>query len=91
MRHLWFEIGCFVSFRFTLSVALQSDPGCGLSHTLRHLAQGTLAELPAVPRNLILGILLAGAGLNAFWFRLMLIKVLGLGRGKRMSRAKKVN
>ena len=62
-----------------------------MSHTLRHLAKGTLAELPVVPRNLILGILLAGAGLNAFWFRLMLVKVLGLSRGKRITAAKKAN
>jgi hypothetical protein len=41
-----------------------------------------LAEIPPVPRALIVGILLAGAGLNAHWMRLMLIKVLGLKRGK---------
>ena len=52
--------------------------GGGLTHTLRHLAVGNLAEIPDLPRALILGILLAGAGLNAHWFRIMLVKVLGL-------------
>jgi hypothetical protein len=32
-----------------------------------------------------MSILLAGAGLNAFWFRLMIVKVLGFG-GKREKR-----
>ena len=61
-----------------------------MKHTLRHLALGNLAELPPVPRALILAILLAGAGLNAHWFRLMLVKALGLKRGGK-GKGKKAN
>lgn len=54
--------------------------GGGLTHTLRHLFAGNLRELPTGPTAAIVVILLAGAGLNAHWFRLMLVRALGLGR-----------
>lgn len=57
--------------------------GGGLTHTLRHFCMGHLAEIPPVPRALVLSILLAGAGLNAHWFRIMLVRALGLKRGKK--------
>ena len=69
--------------------------GGGLGHTLKHLARGDLGEIPFVPRALVLGILLAGAGLNAHWFRIMLFKALGLkrpgGKAAAAGKQKKVN
>ena len=71
------------TFVFVFFVVRVCVFGAGLAHTLRfHAAH---AAVPAGARAAIMSILLAGAGLNAFWFRLMIVKVLGFG-GKREKR-----
>ena len=54
--------------------------GGGLAHTARHMRRGDFREIPTTPTHVVFGIILAGAGLNAMWFRLMMMKALGLGK-----------
>jgi hypothetical protein len=54
--------------------------GAGLAHTAKHLTRGDFREIPTAPTVVVLSILLLGAGLNAHWFRMMMMKALGLGK-----------
>ena len=54
--------------------------GAGLAHTAKHLMRGDFREIPTAPTVVVLSILLLGAGLNAHWFRMMMMKALGLGK-----------
>ena len=54
--------------------------GGGLVHTAKHLLKGDFAEIPLMPTYVVLSIILLGAGLNAHWFRFMVMKALGLGK-----------
>lgn len=59
--------------------------GGGLSHTLFNVSEGVLDQIPFGVRTSILGILLAGAGLNAYWFHLMVSKAAKKFSGKKNS------
>jgi len=56
--------------------------GAGLTHTMTHYGKGTFAEIPSGPKEVVLAILLLGAGLNAYWFKIMMFKALGLSKKK---------
>ncbi len=70
----------FVAVFFVVRVCAY---GAGLTHLLRHLIAGDLANVPPWPRYTVLGIILAGAALNGHWFRIMITKALGLGGGSK--------
>jgi hypothetical protein len=57
--------------------------GCGLVHTAKHLFAGDFSEIPKSTTVVVLSIVGLGAGLNAHWFRMMMMKALGMGKYKR--------
>ena len=74
----------FVAVFFSARVCVY---GAGLLHTAKHLLRGDFREIPTGPTVVVLSILLLGAGLNAHWFRMMVMKALGLGKYRAAKKA----
>ena len=76
-------------FVFVFFVVRVCAYGAGLTHLLRHLLLGDMANVPPWPRYTVIGIILAGAALNGHWFKIMITKALGLGGGSKKKGGKK--
>jgi hypothetical protein len=74
----------FIAVFFCVRVCVY---GSGLAHTAEHLLKGDFREIPTAPTAVVLSILLLGAGLNAHWFRMMMMKALGLGKYRAAKKA----
>lgn len=80
------EMAVGFAFLMTFMLVRVVVYGGGLAHTLFNVSEGVLDAIPYGVRSSVLGILLAGAGLNAYWFQLMVAKAAKKFSGKDFSK-----